>query len=90
MRPACIAHRRTLRLVFAPDDLLTNRGGKVTEQKLKEALKAFRQYLERQGYKSGNPGPLEHRMDGAARFALFLAGRPIRYGEGPPTDWQGR
>ena len=73
------------------DDVLGPSGeSNLTDQELRNSLKAFRLHLESQGYKTGDPGPLEHRMDGASRFALFLAGRPVRYGEGPPDDWQGR
>ena len=60
---------------------------RMTEQELQDKLRAFRQYLEDQGYKSG---PLGFRMDGATRFALFLTGRPLRKGEGPPDGWRGQ
>lgn len=59
----------------------------MTEQELQDKLRAFRQYLEDQGYE---PEPLGFRMDGASRFALFLAGQPLRKGEGPPDGWRGR
>ena len=62
-------------------------GRDMTERELQDKLRAFRQYLEDQGYKSE---PLGFRMDGACRFALFLAGRPLRKGEGPPDGWRGR
>ena len=64
-----------------------NQERKMTEEELQDKLRAFHQHLEHQGYK---PGPLGFRMDGASRFALFLAGRPLRKGEGPPDDWRGR
>ncbi len=63
--------------------------GKLSDQELQSQLKAYRLYLMREGYKSGKPGPLEIRMDGATQFARFLAGRPLRYKESLPDDWRG-
>ena len=71
----------------APGSKTREPGSDMNEQELQDKLRAFRQYLEDQGYK---PEPLKFRMDGAPRFALFLAGRPLRKGEGPPDGWRGR
>ena len=62
----------------------------MTDQDLQNQLKAYRRHLEDQGYKSGKPGPLQLRMDGATQFALFLAGRPLQFNDRLPDDWRGR
>ena len=69
-----------------PRSMTVNQKRRTTEEELQDRLRAFRRHLEDQGYK---PGPLGFRMNGASRFALFLAGRPLRKGEGPPDGWQG-
>ena len=61
--------------------------GEMTDQELKAALKKFRQHLEKVGYKAE---PLKFRMDGASRFALFLADRPLGFGDRIPEEWRGK
>ena len=56
----------------------------VTEQELKDKLIEFRRWLEDEGHPQGT---IDHRMHGACRFALFLAGQPLHYGERSPAGW---